>query len=1261
MRRLLLILACVLVFLVIAVPAVIIWSAVRTQSGLQFVARHVPHRIGGVQLDISGVSGTLASGVHVDRVEIDHDLVHLTFTDIDGQVMLAPLMLQTIRVSSGHVHNALIQVKRRTRPPTSSPPLFLPRWLLISIEQARVDQARLTVFNGVTLTARDINGAAVLRHKVIRFFQADGELEDAHISAIGELLAADPLGMEVKGRIQWQPPGQPAYTVSGTGRGDLNVLNIVAHSVSPFTADVSGQMRDLTNHWHWVGDAVVRKFDLTPWGVNAPLLGNITGHLAVSGDANGFEGHGPVTPAGLHAGEFAGQFAGHYANRVLTATHMEVRHLASGAHAVGSGTFGIVDKGPLLDLRGSWNDFRWPLVGRYVAVRSAAGTFTLQGILPYKVRLSGRGRAADFAEMPVDLTGTLGKDNFAFAPAEVDLFDGHANASGVVTWAPAETWSVNGRATGINPGLFRGDLPGSVAFAFAANGRGFDEAGTLSASFTGLSGKVRGVAASGSGTVTRTAANWGFDNLRVGLGSASLALDGRINEPVDLRFAVTTQDLGLLAPGSRGVLKLAGNVRGTLSDPAIVASGHGGGIDYQGIKIDGLDADINFNPGAEHEASKIEARVRKLTYGGRTVDTVALTLNGPPAGYHVQLAATATGLAAHAAATGAYSHGVFRGQLDALAIKGNESLQLALERPVDLTASLGHVRVEWLCLVGEPGSICADGEWTPARWSSTVMANQLPLNSLTAGMTPAVEYRGMVNALARLAGGAQLPVTGTLRAELNNAVLIHKLASRRLEHTNIGSGVITLAATPAAISAELALTESEVGTLSGAFQAQRTRRGTSPIATYAQKTSPVETLAHWQDMPLSGELHAHTAEVGLLSLYFPDVDRAAGHLDVDLKAAGTLGTPLLTGEVKLADGEINNYQVNLRLRQVGFDAHLTDAGLDFQGGAHAGAGTVTVGGHLEWRNLLAYGKFHLQGENLRVADVPEAQIDASPNLDFNINGHKIGVTGQVTVPFAKIAPRDITNAVRASQDEVIVGSEVDDPTKRFEVVSTITLNVGERVNVDASGLTARIGGNITIINGYDAITHAKGELSVAEGKYTAYGRKLDIQYGHLLFSGGPVDNPVINLRAQKEFPDVTAGVDVRGTLQSPHLSFFSNPPLPQSQIQSLILSGGSLSSAPGSNGSGAGNLAVGQAAAILGQQYGSLVGIQDVSVESDITNETSLVLGRYLSPRLYVSYGVSLTQQLNTIKLRYTLGDHWAVKIEAGQARGADLVYSIER
>jgi translocation and assembly module TamB len=294
---------------------------------------------------------------------------------------------------------------------------------------------------------------------------------------------------------------------------------------------------------------------------------------------------------------------------------------------------------------------------------------------------------------------------------------------------------------------------------------------------------------------------------------------------------------------------------------------------------------------------------------------------------------------------------------------------------------------------------------------------------------------------------------------------------------------------------------------------------------------------------------------------------------------------------------------------------------------------------------------------LRVADTPEAQIDASPNLNFAIDGRRIEVTGTVAVPYAKIQPKDITNAVRTSSDEVIVGTTAPSPTERFEVMSTVTLTLGDKVSVDAGGLTGRLTGSVTIKSGYDAITRGTGELSVADGKYLAYARKLDIQRGRLIFTGGPIEDPGVDLRAQKEFPDVTAGVNVRGTLLSPRMSFFSDPPLPQSQIVSLILSGGSAQSTQTAS-----NAALGQAAALAAAQVGSHVGMPDVSLETDpIANETSLVLGRYLTPRLYVSYGVSLTETLNTLKLRYTLGDHWVVRTELGTARGADLVFSITK
>ena len=363
----------------------------------------------------------------------------------------------------------------------------------------------------------------------------------------------------------------------------------------------------------------------------------------------------------------------------------------------------------------------------------------------------------------------------------------------------------------------------------------------------------------------------------------------------------------------------------------------------------------------------------------------------------------------------------------------------------------------------------------------------------------------------------------------------------------------------------------------------------------------------------------------------------------------------------MTDGELDVYQVNLALRaDRAARRALGGAGIDFKGSATLGPGSVNADGHIEWRNLQPYGKFHLAGTNLRVVDLPEAQIDASPDLDFAIAARKIEVTGKVLVPYAKIAPKDITNAVRASDDEVIVGVEPDDPSKRFEVMSDITLALGDRITIDTMGLTARLSGSIEIRSGYDAITRAQRRSWHRRRASTwPTGGMLDIDSGRLISPAARSTTPASRSARQEGVP----GRDglrqrARHAAAAAHVVQL-HPPLPQSQIVSLILAGGSLESAQTPRRRQRRPRA--RASRCSPSSTARVVGIQDVGLESDITNETSLVLGRYLYPRLYVSYGISLTEQLNTLKLRYTLGDHWTIKTEVGQAQGADLVYTISR
>jgi len=1255
MRRFLLLATACFLLIVIGLPCAALYAVIYTQSGLRFVVSHLPVRYGKVGVRIDNVSGTIAGGVRASLLEIDQERVHLEIRGLYTRVKLEPLLWQTIDSPDTTVNVVRVEIERPTGPSPpghGSAPEFLPRWLAIHIRRATVGKAVVVIQGGPRLEGNAITVSALLRHRDIHFYQAQVQMGEVGFDVAGKLHASDPLQLSASGRVTWEPRGQPAWRLTANAGGDLDRLAVNADILAPFQSEVVGRMLDLTHHWHWEGQAAVRDFDLRAWHLT-DALGIISGQLDLSGEGQNFTASGTLDPAGLGAGSFNVLFDGGIARQVLIARRIDITHLASGARTIASGTIGIdsVPGGPRLDLRGSWSNFRWPLAGRSVPFRSSQGSFELSGLRPYDFHTQGLAQVPTllpgFAPAPADVTGKLGDKGVVISRAQVAIFHGHADVHGEVTWAPTQTWDISGHATGIDPSQVRPDLPGSVNFGVEVGGRGFKPNAPLSVALDGLSGRLRGLAASGGGKLTHAGDTWTFQQVRVGLGRTHLALDGSIDRAANLRFAVTAEDLSLLSAGGRGRLQAAGTIRGPVASPDIVATARGAGILYDGISLSGFDAKVDFDPTSQRRSS-IAVHLRQMRFRRRTMRSLDFTLDGPASGATAHLEMQAPGLHLTAMASGAFSGGIFGGKLQALNVSGAESLRLHLEQPVSLTLSPSSSTIERFCLIGSPGNLCAQAGWTPAAWSATLTASQLPLSTLTAGRTPAVEYLGTINVGTHLFGGGTNPAQGVLRIELNDAVLSRRLISGRTERTSIGSGVLTATATPDSIDANASLTAGEIGTLAGTLEIGR---GPQP----------------WPDMPIAGELHAQTSKLDLVSIYVPDIDRAAGNLTANARIAGTLAEPRLSGSIRVSDGEVDFYQTNLHLRQIDLAAQLTDDGLMFDGTAQAGKGSVRAKGQLRWRDTLPYGQLHLDGTNLRVVDIPEAQIDASPSLDFKVAAREVDITGTVAVPYAKIVPTDLTGAVTSSPDEVIVGQGSQNPADQFHVKTTITMTLGPNVNIDTLGLTGQLMGSITVRSGYDAITRAAGVLSVQKGQYSAYARKLDIQSGRLIFTNGPIDDPGIEIRAVKRYPDVTAGITVRGTLQQPRLSFFSDPSLPQSQIVSLILSGGGGDStlqmlqATQNQQATAANELLTQGGAILAQQLGSRIGLPDISVETDLNNETSLVLGKYLSPRLYVSYGVGLTEELNAIRLRYSLGDHWTIRTTAGQIKGADLVFSVEK
>ncbi len=64
MRRLLLLIAGILILTAVAVPSAAVYYFACTEAGLQYLFSRIPHKAAGVGLEFSGVHGTIAHGVH---------------------------------------------------------------------------------------------------------------------------------------------------------------------------------------------------------------------------------------------------------------------------------------------------------------------------------------------------------------------------------------------------------------------------------------------------------------------------------------------------------------------------------------------------------------------------------------------------------------------------------------------------------------------------------------------------------------------------------------------------------------------------------------------------------------------------------------------------------------------------------------------------------------------------------------------------------------------------------------------------------------------------------------------------------------------------------------------------------------------------------------------------------------------------------------------------------------------------------------------
>jgi len=185
---------------------------------------------------------------------------------------------------------------------------------------------------------------------------------------------------------------------------------------------------------------------------------------------------------------------------------------------------------------------------------------------------------------------------------------------------------------------------------------------------------------------------------------------------------------------------------------------------------------------------------------------------------------------------------------------------------------------------------------------------------------------------------------------------------------------------------------------------------------------------------------------------------------------------------------------------------------------------------------------------------------------------------------------------------------------------------------------------------------------VVNGRYLAFGRKLDIETAKLNFGNSLLSDPALDIRASRMVGRVKAGVRVRGTAAAPDVRIYTDPASTQADALSYLVVGRPLSQSKAGDQAKLSGASKSLGSGLLAQEIGLRFGLDDVALEDGSGFDgPRLMLGKYLSPRLYVAYGISQFDSSTLFRLRYLINSKLDVEVERGEEIRAILNYRVDR
>jgi translocation and assembly module TamB len=1211
------------------------WWLLGTASGLRFAlaraqsathgALHVQQAHGRLigPLDLSGVryddgKGTVANiaTLHLDMRfwPLLRKRAHVLALDVDGVDVALP--------------------KPSPDETTSSFSLKPPIELLL--DRVHIGSVKITQAGEPLFASNRLDLAGSWSNRGIELKQFALQAPDGHAELNGRLAVGTRYQGNGKAAFAWKV-GDTDYAGSLAARSDGKLAHLDLDLGAPMLARLQLDLAQSGDD-AWTATLDVPRFDPKPL-LGDSSLKSVAANLRGHGDrySGTLEGRLDLNDYRLLLQPLQASFSHDFNTLTLQQLGLGSPQIKGSAAANGVVHFDTKPLSAELDIH--WNDLQLPadLAGQLLA---SHGELKASGSAE-KYHAEGDvaiGPPGKLAALSLNIDGT--PQQIALHTLALKQAQGGMQANGTLTLQPDLAWQVEATASRLDPGQLFAGWNGSLDFDIASRGTLPKAGPDATLEIRKLVGKLRDRAVSGDGKLHLSPNQVVDGKLRLASGGSTVTIDAKPGTSNDAELTLAIASLADWLPNAAGRMDGHFKIRGKQPRLSINGQLQGQAVSYQQNKADALHLIVGV-PDITHPAGKLELQTTGVNLQGLAFQHIHLLAEGSQQDHRLSVDARGTQLSGELALHGSLKGKAWNGTLSTLNLDPQGLPRWRLLRPTQLAYNDGAINLAELCLsAGDPQLCVTAKQDKPGNLDASYRLQALPLALL-------------LNA----SGNAELP----MRADgtLDGSGKIHRTAAGALT----GNASITSAR----------------GTVTYTDHADRPLLGWRDLAITAD-LNPARQLAAVRanlddggrldgqisitgaQQVLGGQLTLHLDSLAPAELFTAELADVRGTLDGNFHFAGTLKQPAITGQALVAGFAAEVPSAGLKLSDGRIAVSTTDAKqFRIDGNVKSGVGTLTIAGNAGV-GATAQTALTIKGSQFTAADIPAAKVVVSPDLTVKQSAKGIDIGGSVALDSADVNVDKLpgAGATKASPDVVVLDQkQQEEAASRMPISASVRVDLGRKTHLVGMGLDGKLGGSLTVNERPGHATTGQGQVTVS-GTYRAYGQNLQIERGQLLFASTPIDNPGLNIRAVRKLnPNATidegqqVGLMVNGTAQRPILTVFSNPVMEQSDALSYLITGKPLSEVKGGEGSmvSAAAQALGSAGGdLLAKRIGSELGVDDIGVSSNeaLGGNSAFTVGKYLSPRLYLSYGVGLFEPGEVITLRYRFSKRW--NFEAQQA-----------